>query len=149
MANAIELITSDHRTVEQLYQRYQGTNGQTQSQQAIIQEVCHELTIHAQLEEELFYPAVERKLGSEGATLVKEARKEHSDMKRAISQLQTRQFAGPECAQVFETMMTGVQHHVKEEESEMLPRAQQQLGAESERLGAQMQERKQALQADK
>jgi hemerythrin-like domain-containing protein len=58
-----------------------------------------------------------------------------------------RQFAGPECAQVFETMMTGVQHHVNEEERELLPRAQQQLGAESERLGAQMQERKQALQA--
>ena len=149
MANAIELITSDHRTVEQLYQRYQEASGQTQSQQAIIQEVCHELTIHAQLEEEIFYPAVERKLGKEGASLVQEARKEHSDMKRAIGQLQTRQFAGPECAQVFETMMTGVQHHVKEEESEMLPRAQQQLGAESERLGAQMQERKQALQADK
>ena len=54
MANAIELITSDHRTVEQLYQRYQEASGQTQSQQAIIQEVCHELTIHAQLEEEIF-----------------------------------------------------------------------------------------------
>jgi len=70
-------------------------------------------------------------------------------MKRAIGQLQTRQFAGPECAQVFQTLMTGVQHHVKEEESEMLPRAQQQLGAESERLGALMQERKQALRVDK
>jgi hemerythrin superfamily protein len=149
VANAIELIKSDHRKVEQLYQRYQGANGQTQSKQAIIQEVCHELTIHAQLEEEIFYPAVERKLGSEGATLVKEARKEHSEMKRAIGQLQTRQFAGPECEQVFQKMMTGVQHHVKEEENEMLPRAQEQLGAESERLGAQIQERKQALQTTK
>ena len=149
MANAIELITSDHRKVEQLYQRYQGANGQSQSKQAIIQEVCHELTTHAQLEEEIFYPAVERQLGKEGANLVKEARQEHSDMKRAIGQLQTRQFAGPECAQVFQTLMTGVQHHVKEEESEMLPRAQQQLGAESERLGALMQERKQALRVDK
>ena len=54
MANAIELIKSDHRTVEQLYQRYHGLNGQPQQQQAIIQEICHELTIHAQLEEEIF-----------------------------------------------------------------------------------------------
>jgi hemerythrin superfamily protein len=149
MANAIELIKSDHRKVEQLYQRYQGAGGQTQPKQAIIEEVCHELTIHAQLEEEIFYPAVERKLGSDGADLVKEARKEHSDMKRAIGQLQASRFAGPECEQVFQTLMTGVQHHVKEEESEMLPRAQQQLGAESKRLGAQMQERKQALQPNK
>jgi hemerythrin superfamily protein len=73
MANAIELIKSDHRTVEQLFQRYRSLNGQTRQKQSIIQEVCHELTLHAQLEEEIFYPAVERKLGSDGATLVKEA----------------------------------------------------------------------------
>jgi len=88
MANAIELITSDHRTVEHLYQRYQDVHGQMQSQQSIIQEICHALSIHAQLEEELFYPAVERQLGKEGATLVREARQEHNAMKRAISQLQ-------------------------------------------------------------
>ena len=56
MANAIELITSDHRKVEQLYQRYQEANGQPQSQQAIIQEVCHELTIHASWRKSSFIP---------------------------------------------------------------------------------------------
>ncbi len=149
MANAIELIKSDHKKVEQLYQRYQGTNGQAQPKQAIIQEVCHELTIHAQLEEEIFYPAVERQLGKEGASLVKEALKEHSEMKRAISQLQAKEFASPECDQVFREMMKGVQHHVKEEETEMLPKAQQQLGAESDRLGTLMQQHKQELQNTK
>ena len=146
MANAIELIKSDHRKVEQLYQRYQGLNGQTQQKQSITQEICHELAIHAKLEEEIFYPAVERKLGSEGTDLVKEALKEHGEMKRAISKLQASAFAGPECEPVFQELMTGVQHHVKEEESEMLPKAQQQLGAESDRLGTQMQQRKQDLQ---
>jgi len=42
-----------------------------------------------------------------------------------------------------------VQHHVQEEEGEMLPKAQQQLGAESERLGALMPQRKQELQQSK
>ena len=146
MANAIELIKSDHRTVEQLYQRYHSLNGQAQQKQSIIQEICHELAIHAKLEEEIFYPAVERKLGKEGASLVKEACKEHDEMKRAMSQLQTSRFTGPECEQVFQEMMQGVQHHVKEEETEMLPQAQQQLGAEVDRLGTQMQERKPELQ---
>ena len=146
MANAIELIKSDHRTVEQLYQRYHGLNGQPQQQQAIIQEICHELTIHAQLEEGIFYPAVERTLGKEGARLVQEALKEHAEMKQAMSKLQTSRFTGPECERVFQDMMQGVQHHVKEEESELLPQAQQRLGAESERLGTQMQQRKQELQ---
>ena len=146
MTNAIELIKADHRTVEHLYHQYQGLNGQTHPKQAIIQEICQALKLHAQLEEEIFYPAVARQLGKEGARLVQEALQEHSEMKRAISQLQMSKFAGPECEHVFQQMMTGVQHHVKEEESEMLPQAQQQLWAESERLGRQMQQYKQALQ---
>lgn len=149
MANAIELIKADHKKVEQLYQRYQGGNGQAQSQRALIQEICHELTIHAQLEEGIFYPAVERQLGKEGTSLVKEALAEHSEMKRAISQLQASEFAGAESNHVFQKMMQGVQHHVKEEESEMLPKAQQQLGAESDRLGMLMQQQKQELQKSK
>ena len=149
MANAIELIKIDHRKVEHLYQRYQGLNGQTQQKQSIIQEICHELTIHAQLEEEIFYPAVERQLGKEGANLVTEARKEHREMKRAMSQLQATGFVGPQSDQIFQDMMQGVQHHIHEEESEMLPKAQHQLGAESDRLGALMQQQKQELQQRK
>ena len=101
MANAIELIKADHKNVEQLYQRYHGSNGQTQQQQAIIQEICQALTIHAQLEEELFYPAVERQLGNEGATLGTAARKEHREMKRAMSQLQATGFVGPRLERDF------------------------------------------------
>src|ERR1044071_653157 len=147
MANAIELIKSDHRKVEQFYQSYQSVNGQTQQKRAIAQEICHDLEIHAKLEEEIFYPAVARTLVANGADLVKEAIKEHNEMKRAISQLQVSQFAGPDCDRVFQDMMSGVQHHVKEEETKMLPKAQQQLGAEINRLGAQMQQRKQELQS--
>lgn len=145
MPNAIELIKADHSKVEQLYERYQSTNGHTQ-QQSIVREICQELELHATLEEGIFYPAVERALGAEGTDLVKEAVKEHNEMKRAISRLQTSQFAGPECDPVFREMMSGVQHHVKEEENEMLPKAQQQLGTEIERLGMQISQRKQDLQ---
>ena len=149
MANAIELINADHRKVEHLYQRYQGADRQSQPKQSIIQDICQELTTHAQLEEEIFYPAVERQLGREDASLVKEALKEHQEMKQAMRQLQASAFAGPECEQVFREMMKGVQHHVKEEETAMLPKAQQQLGAELDRLGVQMQQQKQELQTTK
>ena len=66
-----------------------------------------------------------------------------------MSQLQTQEFAGPQSEQVFQDMMQGVQHHVQEEEHEMLPKAQQQLGAESDHLGALMQQQKQELQKSK
>src|SRR4029453_14488802 len=149
MANAIELIKADHRKVEQLYQSYQTDNGRTPHRQTTAREIFQELAIHAQLEEEIFYPAVERKLGAEGATLVTEARKEHMEMKRTMSKLQAREFAGPECEGGLQEMMRGVQHHVKEEESELLPKAQQQLAGDLERLGTQMQQRKQELQHTK
>lgn len=146
MANAVELIKADHRKVEQLYQRYQGADGQIQHKQPIAQEICQELEIHAKLEEGIFYPAVQRKLGTDGDKLVKEAIKEHNEMKRVISQLQASRFAGSDCDKVFQEMMSGVQHHVKEEESEMLPKAQQRLGGELDSIGMQMQQRKQELQ---
>ena len=88
---------------------------------------------------------MERTLGKEGACLVQAALQEHADMKQAMSQLQASRFTGPECEQVFQEMMKGVQHHVQEEETEMLPQAQQRLGVESERLGTQMQQRNQEL----
>jgi len=147
MTNAIELIKADHRRVEQLYQRYQSAAGQIQQKRSIAQEICQELEIHAKLEEGIFYPLVQSKLGAEGVTLVKEAIKEHNEMKQAISQLQTSGFAGPDCDKVLHQMMSGVQHHVKEEEREMLPKAQQQLGGELNNIGMQMQQRKQEFQS--
>jgi uncharacterized membrane protein len=146
MANASELIKAEHRKVAQLYQRYQSANGQTQQKKSMVQEICHELELHAKLEEELFYPAVKRTLVADETDLVKEAIKEHHEMKRALSQLQMSQFAGPDCDRLFREMMSGVQHHVKEEETKMLPKAQQQLGVAINRLGAQMRQRQQELQ---
>jgi hemerythrin superfamily protein len=71
MANAIELIKADHRKVEQLHQSYQTGNGQPPHRQTTAREICQELIFHTQLEEEIFYSAVERQLGEEGTTLIK------------------------------------------------------------------------------
>ena len=68
---ATDMIRADHRTVERLYQQYQGGNGQVQQQHAVIEQICHELEVHAQLEESMFYPAIQAKMGSTGKDLVK------------------------------------------------------------------------------
>ncbi len=145
MANAIELIKIDHKKVEQLYQRYQASNGQAGQRRTITENICHELEIHAKIEEAIFYPAVQAQLGPQGANLVKDALKEHNEMKRLISQLQTSGFAGLDCESTMQQLMKGVQHHVQEEESEMLPQAQQRLGSQLDVLGTQMEKRKQEL----
>src|SRR4051812_11053831 len=76
--NAIELIKSDHRKVEGLYQQYQEVSQQETQKQVLMESICQELTMHAKIEESIFYPAVQQRLGASGANLVQEAIKEHN-----------------------------------------------------------------------
>ena len=145
--NAVAMIKADHRRVEELYQRYQSLTDQPAERRAVVEQICHELEVHAKLEEDLFYPAVQAKLGKEGTDLVDEAVKEHSDMKRLIRQLESSGAADAQFDQTVHLLMRGVQHHVREEEGEMLPQAEQHLGSALEGLGRQMQDRKQELLA--
>ncbi len=142
-----DLIREDHRKVESLYQRYNGLDGQRSAKRTLGEQICQELEVHAQLEEGIFYPAVQAKLKDEGTDLVSEALKEHGEMKRLISQLRAQTLDDTKYDDTVRQLMTGVQHHVKEEESEMLPKAEQALGGELDRLGLQMQQRKQQLLA--
>jgi uncharacterized membrane protein len=103
--------------------------------------------VHAQIEESIFYPALQAKLGSTGKSLVSEAIKEHGKMKRFISQLRTHNLDEAECDKTVQQLMQGVQHHVKEEENEMLPQAEQHLGGELDRIAMKMQQKKQQLMA--
>jgi uncharacterized membrane protein len=66
-------------------------------------------------------------------------------MKQLIGQLRSRQLDEADCDKTLHQLMQGVQHHVKEEEGEMLPQAEQHLGGELDRLGAEMQQRRQEL----
>jgi uncharacterized membrane protein len=141
------MIKEDHRKVEQLYRRYQGLSGQTTERRTLAEQICHELEVHAKLEEGIFYPAVQAKLGGAGNDLVKEAVSEHNEMKRMIGQVR----AGGNDAGTLDTnmqkLMQGVQHHVSEEETSMLPKAEQQMAGELTSLGEQMRQRKEQLTA--
>lgn len=143
--SATEMIREDHRKVDQLYQQYNGLNKQSGNKQALAEQICHELEVHAQLEESIFYPAIQAKLGSTGEDLVSEAIKEHGEMKRLISQVRAYNMDETESEKTFHKLMQGVQHHVKEEESKMLPEAEQHLRGELDRLGMEMQQKKQKL----
>jgi uncharacterized membrane protein len=145
--DAIRMIKADHRRVEGLYQDYQRLAGQRTEQRRVVEHICHALEIHAKLEEDLFYPTVQAKLSEGGTDLVGEAVKEHAEMKRLITQLQTGGLSDSEYDRTVHLLMRGVQHHVREEEGEMLPWAERQLGGELDRLGMRMQQRKDELLA--
>ena len=144
---ATDLIRADHQTVDSLYGRYHTLAGRLQAKRALVEQLCRELEVHAKLEEDLFYPAVQAKLGQDGTDLVAEALKEHRETKRLIGQLREQELDEDTCDRTVHQLMAGVQRHVTEEEGELLPRAEPHLGGELDRLGRQMQERKHQLLA--
>lgn len=141
------LIRDDHKKVDQLYQQYKGLNPQSTKKQSLAEQICHELEVHAQLEESIFYPALRAKLGNTGKDLISEALKEHGEMKHLIHQLRVYSTDVTECDKSLHTLMQGVQHHVREEESEMLPAAEEHLSDDLARLGMEMQHKKKELTA--
>jgi hemerythrin superfamily protein len=141
------MIKEDHRLVESLYQDYQRLDGQPTEQRPVVEHICDALELHAKLEEDIFYPAVQARMCQERPDLVEEALKEHKAMKRLIDQLQNGGLADADYNKTVHQLMRDVQHHVREEEEEILPRAEQQLGNSLEQLGMQMQQRKQELLA--
>jgi hemerythrin superfamily protein len=102
-----------------------------------------ELEVHAALEEEIFYPAVKREV--DDGSMIQEALEEHQTVKQLISELRGMEEADDEFESQFSQLVENVQHHVEEEENEMLPKVEEsELDLNS--LGEQMSQRKQELQ---
>ena len=136
--DATGLLKQDHRSVKDLFNRFRAIkeDGSAQEKAALVQQICTELTIHAMIEEEIFYPALRAAIDEDD--LMDEAEVEHAGAKALIIDLMT----GAPGVDQFEAKVTVlgeyVDHHVKEEESEMFPKARKALdvAALGERLAA-------------
>lgn len=142
---ATELIRADHKQVSALFHQYNSSNGQIGQKENLARQICTELEMHAQLEEEIFYPAVKAKSDEEGKEKVQEGIREHQKIKRLIAHLKGQISDDDEYDTTVDELKQCVEHHVSEEESEVLPEAEQNLGYQLQQLGAQMQRRKQQL----
>jgi hemerythrin superfamily protein len=137
------MIRQDHKKVEGLFKKFEQTQG-SQAKRRLAENAMAELEVHAALEEEIFYPAVKKEV-DDGSSMVQEAIEEHQTVKQLISELKGMQEANEEFESQFSQLMENVQHHVEEEESEMLPKVEDsQLDLNS--LGQQMAQRKQQMQ---
>jgi len=86
--DAIELLTQDHKTVKELFEKYENLSDRsTASKKKLATQICLELTKHATAEEEIFYPAV-REASGDTEDLVDEATVEHASAKELIAQIQ-------------------------------------------------------------
>ena len=118
--DAIALLKADHEAVSQLFDEYEKTRS-VAIKKALVSEICTALSVHAQIEEEIFYPAV--KSASKDKLLVPEATVEHSGVKDLIAQLQGAEPDGEMYDAKVKVLSEYVKHHVKEEQNEMFPKA--------------------------
>ena len=123
--DAIKLLKNDHRTVESLFSHFESASEPSQ-RKLLVEEIIRELSIHASLEEQFLYPAVQQSL-PEGERLAREARQEHHEMKEALSDLDGMDGDHPELVSKVRSLIQDVNHHVREEEAEMFPRFQKAL----------------------
>lgn len=140
MPDVIKLLETDHREVEDLFSKAESTEGAARQQ--VVTKLASELTIHAEVEEQIVYPAMrEAGLGD----LVEEAEQEHAKVKGLVSQLEAMDGTSDEVDGVLAELKADVEHHVEEEESEGFPRFREAVGqAQLEELGARLEEAKQS-----
>ena len=142
MPNATQMIRQDHKKVEGLFKKFEQTKG-VQAKRRLAENAMAELEVHAALEEEIFYPAVKRSI--DDGSMVQEALEEHQTVKQLISELQGMEEADEEFESQFSQLIENVQHHVEEEENEMLPKVEES-DMDLNSLGEQMAQRKQQMQ---
>ena len=111
MRNAIEMLITDHREVEQLFQRYEATRDPN-----VVQQICTELTVHAALEEKVVYPVLSADV-ARGPQMRQHAEHEHQEVKDAIFEIERLGYGAPGVEQYMRKIIGGVKEHVSEEES--------------------------------
>ena len=138
---ATAMLRADHKRVSGLFDLYEKTRSSSRKKE-IVSEICAELGLHAQVEEEIFYPAVKQAL--EDKELVPEATVEHATLKDLIAQVEGMEPDGEMFDAKIKVMSEYVKHHVREEQNEMFPKAK---GTKLDlmALGAQMAARKEEL----
>ena len=142
--DAIALLKQDHRTVEELFAQFEKASGDGRKEK-IARQICLELSVHAMIEEEIFYPACEGQIEDED--LIKEAYVEHDAAKVLIAEI-----LGSEPSDEFydskvKVLQEEIEHHVEEEEKRMegLFSQARKAGLDMDVLGEQLEARKMEL----
>ena len=140
--DAIELLKADHRKVEKLFKEYEKLvedEGSYNEKEALATTICAELTMHTQVEEEIFYPAARDILDEED--LVDEAVVEHASAKDLIAQLADMSPDDDLYDAKVKVLGELIEHHVEEEEDEMFPKVKK-AKLDTAAIGREMADRK-------
>lgn len=141
----IKLLKDDHNEVKKLFKEFEGADGR--SRKRIANEAIMMLEAHAQIEEEIFYPAFLK--ASKEKLIAAEAEEEHHVAEQLMTELKEMLNNGQTDVHFeakFTVLAENVKHHIEEEEKEMLPKAQKEMEKDLlKKLGEQMAQRKEEL----
>jgi hypothetical protein len=145
--NAFALLKADHEKVAGLLETIENTTERAlKGREEIFARLKEELDLHAAIEEEIFYPALEDAEETRDITL--EAYEEHRLVKQLLSELEAAPKDSEEWSAKFSVLKENIEHHVEEEEEEMFKKARQALTEEEiEELGEQLQAAKKQARA--
>lgn len=147
--DALEVLKADHQAVKKLFANYKkllkAEDADEQEKQDLAHQICSQLTVHARLEEEIFYPALRQAL--EEQDLLDEAEVEHATAKDLIAQI--REMApGDELYDAKVTVLSEyIDHHVEEEEGEIFKKARK-ADVDLQELGDAMESRRADVEAE-
>jgi hemerythrin superfamily protein len=139
--DAISLLKQDHRQVSELFDAFEKDDA---DKAEIASQVCRMLTVHATIEEEIFYPTAREALGDDGDDLLDEAEVEHGSAKELIAQIEAEGQDGDLFEANVKVLGEYIRHHVKEEEGELFPKVKK-TDIDLDALGAELDKRKTAL----
>lgn len=146
--DAIALLMDDHKTVKQLFKQFErikDEDGAEDEKSEIANQICMELTIHTQIEEEIFYPACREAIKE--TDLLDEAKVEHASAKELISQIESMQPDDELFSAKVTVLGEYVNHHIEEEEGELFPQCKK-AKMDLESLGQELLELKEELQSE-
>jgi hemerythrin-like domain-containing protein len=147
--NALTLLTNDHRRVDRLFGEHKQAAGNARRQKALFEEIRRELDVHAQIEEQVFYPALEGPFVTPMKAQIEEALAEHEEVKALLKLLAPLAPENAGYAVEFTKLADGVRRHVAEEEGTTFPAAREFLGIPRlEELGREMADLKKQLGPD-
>jgi len=146
--DAIDLLTTDHEEVKQLFAEYDelvSDEADAEDREALALQICDALTAHTTIEEEIFYPAARDAIDDKD--LLDEAVAEHASAKDLIEQIRGMDADDAQYDATVRLLQEAIDHHVHEEEGELFPRVQE-TGIDLQALGEQMMQRREEVLAE-
>lgn len=144
-ANAFDLLEKDHREVEEWFDEYDELKDDDDRKSELAEKICTALKVHAQIEEEIFYPQARQ--ATKDDDLIDEAVVEHATVKNLIAEIETMEVGDDLYDAKIRVLGEMVKQHIREEEEELFPEIQS-AKMDIDALGRELAERKEELMSE-